>query len=203
MAGTTVLIGGDAPLRTWSEIDERGARVFRVPHHGGAIDDGGVPEGWSADRLYAEVSPDVAVLWVGTNNRWDHPNETWVDPLIGRPSCRLLCTQVTGRCHPDFDRAAPADQRASAIAQERDRLPSPHEDRNHFAEPPWRHYRHSKDMKRATGVRRDQLEVPCAGTISVRIDDGGKLDVDPSDAHPSLARRIGRWSNPMCRRERR
>lgn len=201
MAGTTVLIGSDAPLMTWSEMMiPRAAEVFRVPHHGGAIDDGGVPDGWSPERLYDEVDPNLAVISVGTNNRYDHPDESWIGPLIGGTRCRLLCTQVTGRCHPDFDRAAPENRRRSAIRQARSRLPSPHEDNNHFAEPPWRHYKQPRDRDRTRGVNFDLLEVPCAGTISVRIDAGGKVDVDPSDSHPSLAKRIRRWSAPLCRR---
>lgn len=42
---SAMLIGGDAPLLTWSELpaEELPAVAFRIPHHGGALDDGGTP----------------------------------------------------------------------------------------------------------------------------------------------------------------
>jgi len=101
MSGRTVLIGGDAPLRTWSGLPpvDLPADVFRIPHHGGALDDGGVPSGWSAEQLYDGVKPHTAIISVGTRNRHDHPNPDWSSPLM-RGSCRLVCTQATERCQP-------------------------------------------------------------------------------------------------------
>lgn len=89
--GNAMLIGGDAPLRSWSQLpaEERPAKVFRISHHGGALDDGGVPEGWDPARLYREVGAETALISVGTNNPHEHPKLEWIGPLTGG-ACRLL-----------------------------------------------------------------------------------------------------------------
>lgn len=203
MGDTSLLVGGDAPLLTWSRIptDELRATVFRIPHHGGALDDGVVPKGWSAQRLYDAAAPEVAAISVGTNNGHDHPDPTqWTQPLIGRQGCRLLCTQVTGKCHKPFARSGGSSddsEREEAIRAERAHwLPDPYGGSAHFSEPPWRHYGHRSDGAH-TDRRNGRLEVPCAGTISVRIDHRGEVRVDPSPE--LLDSRIRRWTAPMCR----
>lgn len=64
--GNAMLIGGDAPLLSWSQLlpEELPAKVFRLSHHGGDIDDGGVPPGWAVDRLYREVGAGTALISV-------------------------------------------------------------------------------------------------------------------------------------------
>ncbi len=85
---TAMLIGGDAPLASWSALPagERPARIFRIPHHGGALDDGGVPDGWDVARLYREVAADTALVSVGTNNGHGHPRELGSDPSPEEPA---------------------------------------------------------------------------------------------------------------------
>ena len=105
--GNALLIGGDAPLATWSTLPaaEMPAVAFRIPHHGGALDDGGVPSGWDAARLYGTVGAKTAVVPVGTRNGHGHPDPQWLRPVSGS-ACRLLCTQVTLRCHDHLARAS-------------------------------------------------------------------------------------------------
>ena len=160
--GTAMLIGGDAPLISWSALPaaERPAHVFRIPHHGGALDDGVTPDDWNVARLYREVDAKTALVSVGTNNGHGHPREPWVGPITGGGACRMLCTQVTARCHAPFDAvdAEGRDRRdADEIAAQRKRVLQQPEF-NHWAEPPWRHL-----TDRRGDVRRGRLEVPCAG----------------------------------------
>jgi beta-lactamase superfamily II metal-dependent hydrolase len=200
MGNTALLIGADAPLVTWAELPERElpAKVFRVPHHGGALDDGGVPDSWSAERLYTDVAPEFAAISVGTNNDHGHPDfGAWAKPLVKRQDCRLLCTQVTGACHKPLEKTKPqADvARLTTIAQLRKQwLPDPANGVSHFAEPAWRHFVH--DDTRRRDVKR--FEVPCAGTISVKIEPDGKVTIDPTPENVSLAGRIAGWSRPTC-----
>lgn len=177
-----VLIGGDAPLRTWSALppEELAAAVFRTSHHGGAIDDGGVPEDWSSERLYSVVAASDAVVSVGTCNRHGHPNADWRRPLEARPGCRVRCTQVTPACHPEVDRD-PAVLR-SLVLQRRGR-----------AEPAWRHLYPSGRTRMAKGDR----EVPCSGTVAVALREEGALVFPPADAHDDV---VDLWATPWCRR---
>lgn len=209
-AGNVALIGGDAPLATWAETPEEElvAQVFRTPHHGGALTDGGVPKGWSAERLYKVVEPETAVVSVGTNNDHGHPEiETWTKPLVGRVGCDLLCTQVTGRCHPPFARQDDPlplfdnrKERLAAIQQARERwVPDRHGGSFHFAEPPWRHYSVRKSGQLGTS-RKDRPEVPCAGTVSVRLGADGSVRIDPDPESAELDARIRQWREPLCRR---
>ena len=174
-----ILVGGDAPLRTWASLPSADlrARVFRIPHHGGALTDGGVPEGWGPDRLYDSIGPDVAILSVGKGH--DHPNPDWISPVAGRHGCRLLCTQVTRRCEPTMG-GQPSGLRASAIR-------SPH-----FAEPPWRHL---DDRDRP---RRDRYEIPCAGTVLAELSGNGEVRVLPQADGPHQ-RLVDGWLSPLCR----
>lgn len=177
--GHAILVGGDAPLRTWASLapEELRARVFRVPHHGGALTDGGLPDGWDAARLYDAVQPEVAILSVGKGH--DHPHPHWIRPITGGGACRLVCTQVTPRCEPAMIRQ-PAALRTSAIH-------SPH-----HVEPPWRH------LNDRRAPRRDRYEIPCAGTVLVELRDDGELRVLPERDGPH-GRLVDGWRSPLCR----
>lgn len=186
MGDHAVLIGGDAPLATWAALPdaERSASIFRIPHHGGAIDDGGVPDGWSVARLYQGVN--VGVVSVGTRNdpRWGHPRPEWVEP-ISRGTCRMMCTQATPRCQSDIrgDEAGP---------EHRDAVLDLFAERNLAAEPLWRHYR---DANLRRGKHR--LEVPCAGTVVVSVRPDAPPQVLPSvEQHGSI---VDLWEHPLCR----
>ncbi len=188
MGGSAVLVGGDAPLLTWAEMSasDRLAGVFRVPHHGGALDDGGIPDGWSAARLYQAVNPDSTAVSVGTNNRHGHPSVDWLRPAIDGSTCRLMCTQVTPRC-ADALADAPADWRKLTVPESHETWKS-----THHAEPPWRH------LTKKTGVRRVGKfgEVPCAGTVVVTLRQDGGVRVAPLEsAHRAVC---ALWGQSLC-----
>lgn len=176
----SVLVGADAPLKTWAEMPaaDLPANVFRVPHHGGRVEDGGRPTGWDEARLYKAVSPKTAIVSVGTQNRHDHPIEECIEPVT-RGRCRLMCTQVTDRCQPGV-KANAAPHLADALNNAA------------LVEPEWRH---SVDRRRG----RRRFEVPCAGTIVVTLYPDQPPRVVPiATAHDDT---IDLWGKPLCRPE--
>ncbi|XYH94232.1 ComEC/Rec2 family competence protein [Sorangium sp. So ce1128] len=167
--GIGVLIGGDAPLSSWSRLDDGlvKARVIRTPHHGGEIRDNGGDFGDLYDRVGAEVS----VFSVGTNNGDGHPDEDHVAGAHRAGGCRILCTQLTPRCHerPE-ERLGQGLARTGEVAYAyRHRVPRP---------------------GRA-------LEVPCAGAMTVILDGSGGYSVVPSrdDWHDAF---VATLDTPMC-----
>ncbi len=98
--GGRVLIGGDAPLGSWERLPDPVASVIRTPHHGGEIRHGG--HQWSAfEDLYKAVECQTVVVSVGTHNGHHHPLPEHVTAARRNGACRVLCTQLTRRCHPD------------------------------------------------------------------------------------------------------
>ena len=72
--GSAILIGGDAPLGSWEDLEDtrRAADGIRTPHHGGRIDDH--TRTWTTcDELYTAIGAKLAVVSVGSNNRYGHP----------------------------------------------------------------------------------------------------------------------------------
>lgn len=194
----TMLIGGDAPLQSWSELsanEELKADVFRIPHHGGALDDGETPPGWNVERLYKEVNAQTALISVGTNNAYGHPREDWVKPISGGGACRLLCTQVTARCHASLDTRTSdgkVTRNAAEIEAQRRRVFTK---QDQWTEP---QYRHLTDRRRT--LRTGLLEVPCAGTVVVRLYLNGQVEVLPAPAPGGGHERIiDDWQRPLCR----
>lgn len=192
--GNALLVGGDAPLLSWSQLppEELPASVFRNPHHGGALDDGGVPPGWDEARLYREVGAKTVLISVGTNNAYGHPRKESISPVTGG-ACRLLCTQVTGRCHEPLE-TMQADGRlardAEQIAKQRGQVVRHH---HQWPLPPYRHL--TDDLRE---VQTDQLEVPCAGTVIVTLHLDGRLDILPASGG-RYEEVIDRWKHPLCR----
>lgn len=172
-ADAEVLIGGDATLGSWENLEERlrPAKVFRVPHHGGEIRDDA--QQWrDFSDLYDSVGADVGIISVGTNNRayenaGRHPHPQHVAAIRRGGVCRVLCTQLTDRCHTDpqalRDRAL---KLASGVS---------------YA------YRHGPRGR----------EVPCAGSVMLSINAAGDITVEPSSAsHEQLLERLDK---PMCK----
>jgi beta-lactamase superfamily II metal-dependent hydrolase len=192
--GNAMHVGGDAPLLSWSAlpVGDLPAQVFRIPHHGGALDDGGVPSGWDVARLYREIGADTALISVGTNNTYGQPDKRWIGPVAGG-ACRLLCTQLTARCHSRLD-IVQADgsvvRDAEEVAELRERVITSHQQ---WTEP---QYRHLTDQRRM--VRSGRLEVPCAGTVMVTLHLDGQIDVrpQPSGGHDRV---VDDWEHPLCR----
>lgn len=174
--GAAILVGGDAPLGSWERLEPglRPAHVVRVPHHGGEIREHG--EAW-ADfaNLYDAVSAQLAVVSVGTSNGYEHPLSEHAQAARRAGACRLLCTQLTPRCHEQ-----PVELRETALA--------------HAALVEWP-YRHMAVPGHPR--RRPPAEVPCAGSVAVWLTPGGAVRVEPrrDDAHARFLLRVAR---PMC-----
>ncbi|NJK32734.1 MAG: MBL fold metallo-hydrolase [Deltaproteobacteria bacterium] len=177
MGTNTVLIGGDAPLVTWAEIRDRNARVFRIPHHGGALSDGGIPKGWSAERLYQEVGPDVAVVSVGTNNQPKHPSPEWIGPACKRS--RIMCTQVTPHCQRDV--VENADAYRSDVLRKAS-----------LVEADWWH------LHDRYGSGGKQQGVPCAGSVVVTLYPGQMRVLPVTQKHELV---LGLWDHRLCDRD--
>jgi len=175
---TAVLIGGDAPLGSWEQLGARDslllpAAAIRTPHHGGDAKEGG--QVWKAySELYDRVNAELGVVSVGTSNSYDHPHVDHLGAVRRGGECRLLCTQLTPRCH-----GSPIELREAMRNQAT------------MVEPPYRQWD-------ATGKSRRSKEVPCAGSIVAWIDASGRLHHEPSidSEHTKLLRRV---DNPRCR----
>jgi hypothetical protein len=170
-AGTPILIGADATLASWEKLSdaELSAAAIRVPHHGGALDAG---ERWKASReLYQAVGTKHAFISVGTHNAYGHPDPQEIQAMRGSDICRVRCTQLTPRCHPD-----PAKLRADAL-----RVAG-------GVEWPYRHHARPGDPVRPAPTS----ECPCAGSMAMWIDPGGKLDgvPPPGGAHERFLKKI-------------
>lgn len=98
--GRRVIVGGDADSRVWKSLSARNldlaADVLRYPHHGAMGPRG--PQPISAADLLGLVQPQHTVFSVGTTNAYRHPLPSAVEAARGAGS-RILCTQVTERCH--------------------------------------------------------------------------------------------------------
>jgi hypothetical protein len=167
--GVDVLIGGDAPLSSWARLADGlvTARVIRTPHHGGEIRDGG----GRFEDLYGRVGALESVFSVGTNNGIGHPEEDHVAAAHRGGACRVLCTQLTARCHDQ-----PETRLAQGLARTGEVV---------YA------YRHL--VRRPGRV----LEVPCAGSMAFILDGAGGCQVAPARDgwHEAF---VGTLDAPMC-----
>ncbi len=118
-----IVFPGDAHLSVWRAIrdkrnDPLSCDVLAVPHHGGQIvrDRRSVEsdeEFYSAirpdyDRVYTDcIRTQYAVVSAGTANPYDHPIPVHLDALRDA-GVKVLCTQITERCHGNLDQLAPA-----------------------------------------------------------------------------------------------
>ncbi len=158
--GQAVLIGADAPLCSWERLepDLISARVFRTPHHGGNLDDG-TARSWNLADLYRHVGAEICVYSVGTRNPYRHPLPGHVNASQRAGASRILCTQLTARCHGD-----PLMHRELAV-----------ENVSGIVYP----YRHRIEADDRNGYR-PKHEVPCAGSTIVVLDLQGKMQVEPT-----------------------
>ena len=168
--GKTVLIGGDAPISAWEQVEPSllKADIFRAPHHGADITEGNTR--WSMSDFYQRVSPEVAVFSVGTNNRYGHPHAEHVRATAVGGMCRQLCTQLTTRCH---DKPLALRDRALENASRID-------------------YAYARQIS--------PLEVPCAGSVLIRVYPDGAISTSPPNRpgnwHDAF---VARTAHPLCR----
>ncbi|AUX42282.1 uncharacterized protein SOCE26_037120 [Sorangium cellulosum] len=172
-----ILVGGDATLDAWERLepDLLPANVFRIPHHGGNIDEG--LGSWKVADLYRRIHPSVAVISVGTNNGFEHPRREMLPfaPAEGG-DCRVLCTQLTPRCHDD-----------PLLARDR-ALGNPAQ-----VTYPYRHRVARGDGRRS----RPRDEVPCAGSIVAWLSpEGVEIVPGPDDWHDGF---VDLLDHPLCR----
>jgi hypothetical protein len=176
-AGTAVLIGGDAPFSAWQRLERAfvPAAALRTSHHGGVVVDSDVESEWNdLSEYYATMGAHTAVISVGTNNRYGHPVARHLSAL--RPDrCRIVCTQMTPRCHPN-----PSAVRDHALA------------RSGGVAWPYRHR-----AERGYPRDRPKLEVPCAGSVVAWLDSSGQLEIEPGAGDHGFV--VDRAPSPKCR----
>lgn len=167
------IIGGDAPIHSFERLasDLLRATFIRVPHHGGDLCST-TDTNWSHDDLYTRVGASLAVVSVGTNNQYRHPNPLHVH-APRRGGARLLCTQLTDRCH-----RSPLEKHDETLLHAC-AVTSP--------------YRHRLLAKR----KRNPTEVPCAGTILVELPVQGEITVLPEEKseHTDF---VSALHSPLC-----
>ncbi|MGH3936845.1 MAG: DNA internalization-related competence protein ComEC/Rec2 [Pseudonocardiaceae bacterium] len=85
-----VLLTGDVELDAQSDLLAAGidlrADVLKIPHHGSR---------YSSEEFFAAVRPRIAIVSVGSHNRYGHPSQHVLDALT-RIGCRVLRTDLNG-----------------------------------------------------------------------------------------------------------
>ena len=154
-----ILLPGDLESQGWQLLMARNpklsADIFKLPHHGGDFTkEKGNLQTSEANKLIAEINPQVIIISVGTNNRNNHPASNIIEYFREtQPKSRILCTQATHRCHDN-----PANLRGEI-------LPLISEMCNNGS---------SHDDKKAC---------PCAGTIIAHINNSNLLIVPSAEEH--------------------
>ena len=102
------IIGGDAPLRTWTRIaneriDQLSADVFRLSHHGANMRSG--RSMIDVRTLFRHVDASHAIISTGSTNRYGHPGAETIH-MAREAGARVMCTEVTPACLGHKDRAA-------------------------------------------------------------------------------------------------
>lgn len=121
-----IIYSGDADIHSWKAVHRKRNEqpltcdVLAVPHHGGIIvqqeHSGGPDSLQDINDLYSKVlRARHAIISVGTNNSYEHPNPEHVSALVNGGAC-VMCTQITKRCIND-------PRRGSSLLQEFNRLP--------------------------------------------------------------------------------
>lgn len=125
--GKRVLYSGDADMHSWSVVykrrNERPLKcdIIAVPHHAGALNEkenaGQTVATLDTNALYSKVIRAThAIVSVGTNNGYEHPNPNHISALMVGGAC-VKCTQITDKC------VAPPSQRGLGLIHEYNTLP--------------------------------------------------------------------------------
>lgn len=176
--GRAVLVGGDATIESWERLEPGllSADGIRIAHHGGDLGKGAK---WSgAADLYKSVGAKHAFISVGSNNGYQHPLEEHVEAIrSANRNCRVRCTQLTPRCHPN-----PSLLRQAAL------------DIAGGVEWPYRHRVQPGSPSRS----RPTNETPCAASMVVWLESSGELEIEPRPrgVHDRFLNKVRK---PLCK----
>jgi beta-lactamase superfamily II metal-dependent hydrolase len=98
---TRIVFGADSWLGQWQKIRAEHGKplecdILAVPHHGGNV--GQANDGGDLEWLYSEaIQAEYAVISVGSNNRYEHPDEAVIRALR-LSGATVICTQMTEKC---------------------------------------------------------------------------------------------------------
>lgn len=169
-----IIFGADADLVEWRDIYSNfgpiSCDILGVPHHGRRMHENQADLEW----LYGEaIDADIAVVSVGTTNTYRHPREDVIHCLT-EFGARVMCTQITSRCHDDLESVR------SAMS---------------FAK---KYVGASSSTRKVTATGRSR-SVPCAGTIRVDISQHA-VSVESLEAHQSAVNLFASVTVcPLCR----
>ena len=95
------LLTGDIQAQGWFWVVKRGpnlkADLLKFPHHGAWYKPDDTQP--SLENVMSLVDPRVAIISVGSNSNYDHPDDRTVEMLCSLPGVMFAHTQPTGRCY--------------------------------------------------------------------------------------------------------
>lgn len=93
--GMVIILTGDIEDVGIDELtgnnSELKCNVLKIPHHGS------YPPNDALDKLIGKAEPQYAIISVGTNNSFKHPNNKTI-ALLKAKDIKILCTEVTSQC---------------------------------------------------------------------------------------------------------
>lgn len=176
VASSRVIFAGDSEVAQWREIRRKSGQqmkcdVLAVPHHAGRSHS----QQQELDWLFEDaLSAKVAVVSVGTSNTHNHPRQDVINAMTTRGT-KILCTQITRRCHDNLESLRPGVLR-----------------------PPI-YIGRSSPIRDDTGSGNSR-NVACAGTVRIVISASG-LVVDRLSEHQHAVDSLPRnnTARPLCR----
>ncbi len=169
--GQRIIFAADSEVAQWREIHRKCGRrmkceVLSVPHHAGRSHNNSDDLEWLFDHA---LDVGVAVISVGTTNTHGHPRQDVVTAMTNRGT-KVLCTQITRRCHSDLESLRPGVLHPQTF------------------------------LGRSSPVRDvtsggNSRNVACAGTVRVEATDVG-LIVDRLNDHQRAVDQLAQ--NPQC-----
>jgi competence protein ComEC len=106
-ASRRVLLTADIESQGWQWVIRRGtdlqADVLKFPHHGAWYD--ASDQQYSLSDVLQQVNPSLAIISVGTHNRYEHPKLKTLELLRSYPQLRFMCTEATPKCYSSLKNA--------------------------------------------------------------------------------------------------
>lgn len=184
----TITLPGDASIESWRALRSRmGGKLLTdvvvLPHHGGNVTHRNAGENQAAygqrssddmAELYSEIiSPKLAVISVGSSNRYGHPKQAAIAAVRGA-GAKVVCTQMTEQCCANLESIRPGLVQIASPSQSSPIVTTTNSDK-------------SKD-------------VACFGTVVVGIHPN-ELTIDQLDEHQTAVDRLAASGTPvLCRR---